>query len=77
MESTLAFLDGNEQLGSHHLERAVVGHLEVIDASHDTRQVVVGAVRRLARLADDGEEWRERFEAYTPISKRSSKIVRE
>jgi hypothetical protein len=65
----LAFFDGNEQLLLHDVKRAVVRHLEVVDASHDTWQIVVRTVGRLARLAHDCEERRERFETYNTVSR--------
>lgn len=68
MKGALAFLDGHTKLLLHDVESAVVRHLQVIDASHDTWQVVVRAVRGLAGLADDSEHGRERFETCVWVS---------
>lgn len=53
MEGALSFFDGNVQLLLEDIKRAVVRHLEIVDACHDTRQVVVRRVWGLGGLADD------------------------
>jgi hypothetical protein len=63
MESALAFLNGDTKLVTQNLYGAVIGHLEVVDAGHDGRQVVVRCVWRLARLADDSKHGREILKA--------------
>lgn len=62
MESTLTLPDRNTQLLAQHIQSAVVWHLEVIDASHDGWEIVVGCVWWLGWLADDGEHGRETLE---------------
>jgi len=57
MEGTLALLDGKHNLIPHHLQSAVVGQLEIVDTSHDAGKIVVGAIWRLSRFADDGQHW--------------------
>ena len=64
MESALAFLNGNPEFLAEDDHVAVVGHLEVVDASHDGREELVRSVGRLCRLADDGEHGRESLEAW-------------
>jgi hypothetical protein len=63
MESTLAFLDGNPEFLAEDGHAAVVRHLEVIDASHDTGKIIVRRIRGLARLADNCEHRSEVLEA--------------
>jgi uncharacterized protein YfaT (DUF1175 family) len=65
MESALALLDSNSEFLAQDVNGAVVWHLEVVDAGHDRREVVVGCVRRFAWFADDGEHGGEVFEAYS------------
>lgn len=64
MEGALTFLNCNTELLAKNLHAAVIGHLEVVDASHDTREIVVRRQRRLARLANHGEHGREILETY-------------
>ena len=59
----MALLDSKVQFGAQGVKIAVVGHLEVVDASHDGREELIGSVRRLCRLADNGEHGRESLEA--------------
>jgi hypothetical protein len=63
MERPLALLDGDVHLLPHRFQARVVRQLQVVDACHDRRQVVVRRVRRLTRLADNSEHGRERLEA--------------
>lgn len=63
MESALSLSNSGTDLCSHYLDVTVVWELEVINTSHHTGQVVVGAVWWLTRLADDGEHGCESFEA--------------
>jgi hypothetical protein len=63
VEGALAFLHSSVEPGAQDVDVAVVGHLEVVDASHDGRKELIRSVGRLCRLADDGEHGRERFEA--------------
>lgn len=55
VESPLPLLDGNIQPVSQDFDVGVIGEFEVVDASHDTGQIVVGRVRRIARPAHDRE----------------------
>ena len=59
----MALLDSKVQFGAQGVKIAVVGHLEVVDASHDGREELVRSVGSLRRLADDGEHWCESLEA--------------
>ena len=63
MERALALFHSSVEPGAQDIDVAVVGHLEVVDASHDGRQELVRSVGRLCRLADDGEHGRESLEA--------------
>jgi hypothetical protein len=63
MESALALLHRSLELGFQNIDGAVIRHLQVMRARVDGRKIVVGAVRRLAGLADNGEQRREGFEA--------------
>ena len=64
VEGTLALLDGHTKLLLHDIQRAVIRHLEIVHAGHDTWQIVVRAVRGLTWLADDREQRGEGFETY-------------
>jgi hypothetical protein len=64
MEAADAFLHSRAQLRPHHLLRGVLGELEVVDAGHDTRKVVICCQRRLVRLPHDGEGWIEATEPW-------------
>jgi hypothetical protein len=62
MERALTLLSRHTQLLLHHIDSRVVRQLQVINARHDAREVVVRRVRRLARLAYDREHWCESIE---------------
>jgi hypothetical protein len=51
----LTFPHGRAQLPAEGLDVRVVGHLEVVDASHDTGEIVVGCVGRIAWPTHDCE----------------------
>ena len=55
METSNTFPHRDSELLAHDRLRRVLGQLQVVDAGHHARQVVVGGQRRLVRLADDGE----------------------
>ena len=63
MERALALFHSSVEPGAQDVDVAVVGHLEVVDASHDGREELVRSVGSLRRLADDGEHWCESLEA--------------
>ena len=63
MERALALFHSSVEPGAQDIDVAVVGHLEVVDASHDGREELIRSVGRLCRLADDGEHGRESLEA--------------
>ena len=63
VERALALLNSSVEPGAQDIDVAVIGHLEVVDASHDGWEELIGGVRRLCRLADDGEHGRESLEA--------------
>ena len=63
VEGALPFLNGNTELFAEDLHTAVIGHLEVIDTSHNTWKIIVRRVWRLARLADDRKHWSKVLEA--------------
>ena len=63
MERALALFHSSVEPGAQNVDVAVVGHLEVVDASHDGREELIRSVWRLCRLADDGEHGRESLEA--------------
>jgi hypothetical protein len=62
VERALALFDSNVKSGAQNVDIAVIGHLEVVDASHDGWEELVGSVRCFCRLADNSEHGRERFE---------------
>lgn len=62
MEGLLALLGGQQELFFRHFDVRVFGKLEVVDARHDRRKVVVGIVVVLDRLSDDGQWWVEALE---------------
>ena len=63
VERALALFHSGVKPGAKDVDVAVVGHLEVVDASHDGREELVRSVGSLRRLADDGEHWCESLEA--------------
>jgi hypothetical protein len=64
MESSLAFVHGETKPLPHNIHATVVWELEVVDASHDAGEVVVGCVRWFARFADNCEHWCQCFETW-------------
>ena len=68
MEGTLAFLDSNIELITEDIHAAVIWHLKVVDACHNTWEVVVRCVRRLTWLADHSKHGRETLESYASVS---------
>src|SRR5947209_17025365 len=78
MESALSLLDGDVQTVPQDFQISVVGKLEIVDASHNTGQVIVRRVWRLAWLADHGEHGCKALETCPrklAISKRSFKPI--
>lgn len=63
METAYTLAHGDHELLSHYLLRRVLGQLEIVDARHDTRKVVVCGQWGFVRLADDGERRVEALEA--------------
>ena len=63
VECTLSFLDGDGKPLLQDADVAVVGQLEVVHARHDTGEIVIRRVRRLARAANDGEKGSKTLEA--------------
>lgn len=63
MEGTLALLDSSEELLPHHVNVAIVGKFEIVDTSHDARQIIVRRVGWLAGLAHHREHRRQALEA--------------
>jgi hypothetical protein len=68
MEGTLPFFYSNRQSFLQYLKSRVIGQFEVVDTSHNTREIVVGGIRRLTWLTHNREEWGQAFEAYWIIS---------
>lgn len=58
----MSFLDGNGESFLEDIQTAVVGQLEIVHAGHDTREVIIWGVRRLARAANHREDGRETLE---------------
>lgn len=63
MERALALFHSSVEPGAQDVDVAVVGHLEVVDASHNGREELIRSVGCLCRFADDGEHGRESLEA--------------
>lgn len=63
MEAPHALPHGDRQLLPHNGLGGVLGQLEIVDAGHDTRQVVVGGERCFVRLAHHGERGVQALEA--------------
>lgn len=59
VECSLTFTHCREQLLLQALDAGIIRQLEVVDASHHTREIIVRSVRMLAWLADDGERGRQ------------------
>jgi hypothetical protein len=76
MESALTLPDRDAQLLTQNIDGTVVGHLEVVDAGHDGRQIVVGRVWWFAWLANDGEHGRKVLEAWNTISTHVDVLVK-
>lgn len=72
MESPLTFLCSQGEFLAHNVERAVIRHLQVVDTSHDARQIVIRCVWRLAGFAHHGEHGRKTLEACSKVSTRIS-----
>jgi hypothetical protein len=68
MEGALTLSNGDTELLAKNVYGAVVGHLEVVDAGHNRRQVVVGCVWRFTRLTNDGEHGCKVLEAWLYVS---------
>lgn len=67
METSDALLHGDVQLLPHDGLGRVFGELEVVDARHDTRQVVISGQGCLVRLAHNRQRWVQSSEAYIAI----------
>lgn len=63
MEAPHALPHGDRQLLPHNGLGRVLGQLEIVDAGHDARQVVVGGERRFVRLAHHSERGVQALEA--------------
>ena len=63
VERALALFHSGVESGAQDVDVAVVGHLEVVDASHDGREELIRSVGCLCGFADDGEHGRECLEA--------------
>ena len=63
MERALALFHRSVEPSAQDVDVTVVGHLEVVDASHDGREELIRSVGCLCGLADDGEHGRECLEA--------------
>jgi len=63
MESSLSLLYSDRQPLLEDFEGGVVRKLEVVDAGHNAREVIVRSVRWLARLADHSEKRCQTLEA--------------
>jgi hypothetical protein len=68
VESPLALPYSHAKLLAQNLNSAVIRHLQVIDARHDRRQVVIGCEGWFAGLANNRKHWRESLEACGSIS---------
>lgn len=64
MEAPNTLLHCNSQFLAHDSFRTVIGQLEVVDASHDTREIIVGFEGSLVRLADNSKSGIESTEAW-------------
>jgi hypothetical protein len=51
MESTLSFLDCSIHTTPHDVQIRIVRQFEIVNTSHDARQVIIGGVGWLARFA--------------------------
>lgn len=51
MKRALTLLHCHTELLAKHIDTAVVGHFQVVDAGHDARKVVVGRERCFTALA--------------------------
>ena len=67
VERALALLNSSVEPGAQDIDVAVIGHLEVVDASHDGREEIVRGVGSLGGLADNSEHGRKRFETCKKI----------
>lgn len=68
MERSLTLLDGDVEPFAQDLDVAVVWHLEIVDACHDRRKVIVGGIWWLAGLAHDGKHGCESFKTFGLVS---------
>lgn len=63
MESTLSLLDSGIHAALHDFQIGIIRQLEIVDARHNAREVVIRGVRWFAWLADYSEQRREVFKA--------------
>lgn len=64
MESPLTFLDGDREALLQNVQVTIVRQLQVVDAGHHTREIVVWCIGMFAWAAHDSEDRRETFETY-------------
>lgn len=67
MERPLSFLDGDGETFSENIQGTVVWEFEIVYASHNTGEIVVGSIWGLAWAAHHGENGGETLETYFDI----------
>lgn len=64
VECSLSLFDGNGQSRLESIQAAVIRQLEIVDTGHDTREVIIRRVGRLAGATHYGEDGGEILETY-------------
>ena len=53
----MSFFDSDQKTLPKDFQTAIIGQLEIVDARHNTGEIVIGRVWRFAGAADNGENW--------------------
>lgn len=64
MESSLAFLDGDGEALLQNIQVTIIWQLQVVDAGHHTRKIVVWCIWMFTRATHNGEDRCETLETY-------------
>lgn len=59
----MSFFDRDQKTLPKDFQAAIIGQLEIVDARHNTGEIVVGRVWRFAGAAYNGENWCQTLKA--------------
>lgn len=77
MEAHAAFAGGHPQLRFHHFTAGVLRDLQVVDAGHHRRQILVRVLIAVDLLAHDCQRWRQGFESARRQARRARYELKE